>query len=113
MPRFGSENMSQFLAIEWDAKEARVAVARARGKDATIEHAFAIALGDKGTVDSTAGQLIAAELQRRNIGRVETLVAVGRASIEFRQMSLPQAPPDEMPEMVRFQAMRQFTTIGD
>jgi hypothetical protein len=44
---------------------------------------------------------------------METLVAVGRASIELRLLTLPPADDDELPEMVRFQAMRQFSTLGD
>ena len=36
--------MPRFLALEWDAREARVAVARTRGSDIVIEHAFAVAL---------------------------------------------------------------------
>ena len=103
--------MSQYLALEWDTKEARVAVARTRGRDVTIEHAFTIELGDHDSV--SAGEKIAAALHQRSIGRVETLVAVGRTSIELRQLSLPPSPPDEMPELVRFQALRQFTTIGE
>jgi Tfp pilus assembly PilM family ATPase len=105
--------MSQYLAIEWDTTEARVCIARVRGKDATIEHAFAVPLGTADNTAGGAGRAIADALQIRRVGRVETLVAIGRASIEFRQLSLPPCPPDEMPEMVRFQAQRQFTTIGE
>jgi Tfp pilus assembly PilM family ATPase len=105
--------MSQYLALEWDANEARIAVARNRGKDVTIEHAFTVQLGEPAAAGAGAGQKIAEALRQRNIGRVETLVAVGRTSIELRQLSLPPSPPDEMPELVRFQALRQFTTIGE
>ena len=47
------------------------------------------------------------------MSRTETLVAVGRASIELQFLSTPPVPPEELPDLVRFQALRQFTTLGD
>ena len=109
--------MARLLALEWDAREARVVVARTRGSEMVVEHAFGVELApsDPGQTfaDLNVGERIAAALAARNIGRSETLVAVGRASIELRQLTLPACPEDEQPDMVRFQALRQFTGIGD
>lgn len=119
--------MTQLLAIEWDAREVRVAIARARGKEAVLESAFAIPLAsrteDPGVagaagggalaVGVAAGERIAAALRERGLGKLETIVSVGRAHIELKQFSVPNAPEDELPEIVRFQSMRQFTTFGD
>lgn len=108
--------MPRLLALEWDAREARVAVARTRGRDLVIEHAFAVDLvpRDMGAAaEVNVGEQIAAALAARSVGRCETLVAVGRASIELRRLSIPPSPPEELPDMVRFQALRTFTGIGD
>jgi Tfp pilus assembly PilM family ATPase len=109
--------MPQLLALEWDAREARVAVARTRGREVVLEHAFAVELSprDAGSTvaDVNVGEQIAAALATRKVGRCETLAAVGRASIELRQLSIPPAPDEELPDMVRFQALRQFTGIGE
>jgi Tfp pilus assembly PilM family ATPase len=109
--------MPRFLALEWDAGEARVVVARSRGKEMTVEHAFAVELAprDPGQTfaDVNVGERIAAALAARGVTRGETLVAVGRANIELRQLTLPACPEDEQPEMVRFQALRQFSGIGE
>ncbi|MEK6239704.1 MAG: hypothetical protein N2C14_33710, partial [Planctomycetales bacterium] len=59
------------------------------------------------------GSLLAAELTRRKHGRPETLVALGRSSAELKQLTLPPAPDDELPDMVRFQAVREFTSLAD
>ncbi|MBM3999590.1 MAG: hypothetical protein FJ297_08650, partial [Planctomycetes bacterium] len=107
--------MAKLIAIEWDANEARVIVGRSRGKELAIDDAFGVAVprdavaGDEASV----GQALAAELRRRGHGKADALVGVGRASIELRKIQLPPAPDAELPDMVRFQAMRQFTTIGD
>ncbi len=115
--------MARLLAIEWDAREARVAVATRRGRDAVIEQAFAIDLLPKKQTDGKAstekvgdvdiGHRLKEALTARGLHKVETLVAVGRANIELRVLNVPAAPDDELPDMVRFQAMQQFASIGE
>lgn len=107
--------MARLLALEWDASEARVVVASPRGKELFVEQAFSIPLVDRDDAarEPDAARRIAEALAERNLGRSETLVAVGRANIELRLLSVPQAPTEELPDLVRFQAMRQFATIGD
>jgi Tfp pilus assembly PilM family ATPase len=109
--------MPQLLALEWDGSEARVAVASTRGDQAQIEQAFAVDLrpraadGEKTEVD--IGARLAAALGARGLGRLDTLVAIGRTNIELRQLSLPPAPDDDLPDMVRFQAMREFNEFDE
>ncbi len=109
--------MTRILAIEWDAREARVAVANLRGADVVVEEAFALPLipRDPGETfaDPNIGQAILSALTERGISCSDALVAVGRASIELRVLSLPPAPPEELPDMVRFQAMQSFSAIGE
>ncbi len=109
--------MPRLLALEWDGGEARIAVARTRGKEAVIEHAFAVELAPRDAgetfADVNVGERVAAALAARRIGRCDTLVAVGRSSIELRRLSLPPAPPEEVPDLVRFQAMRDFSGVNE
>jgi Tfp pilus assembly PilM family ATPase len=109
--------MSRLLAIEWDAKEARVAVGRARGSAIAVEQAFTVDLskraGDGASGEKEIGTAIAAALAQRGLAKSDALVAVGRANIELRFLTTPPTPPEELPDLVRFQAMRQFTTLGD
>jgi len=109
--------MSQLLALEWNGNEARLALAATRGERVVIEEAFSVSLQARQSGESGAevdvGQRIAAALAARGIGRIDTLVAVGRANIELRQLSLPPAPKDELPELVRFQAMREFNELDE
>lgn len=109
--------MSQLLAIEWDAGQARLAVASLRGNRVLIEHAFAVPLrvaGPDGQLTEVdPGQQIAAALASRGVGKIDTLVAVGRSSIELRHLTLPPVPDDELPGAVRFEAMREFNELDD
>ncbi len=107
--------MPRFLALEWDEHEARVAVAVTRGAEAVIEQAFAVELRPTSgeTAPQDIGGKIGAALSARHVGRVDSLVAVGRPSIELRNLTLPPAPDDELPDMVRFQALREFNALGE
>jgi Tfp pilus assembly PilM family ATPase len=109
--------MTRYLALEWDAREVRAAVANLRGSDMVVEDAFALPLtpSEPGETfaDPQVGKMVADALNERGSPCSETLVAVGRASIELRLLSLPPAPPEEVPDMVRFQAMQSFTAIGE
>jgi Tfp pilus assembly PilM family ATPase/Tfp pilus assembly protein PilN len=109
--------MPQLLAVEWDNAEARVAVAGSRGDRIVVEHALAVPLAprqpDAERTEANVGEQIAAALSARGISRGDTLVAVGRARIEVRQFSVPPAPDDELPDLVRFQAMREFNELDE
>lgn len=109
--------MAHLLALEWDGQEARVAVARRRGSDVVLDHAFTVDLGPRDAgehvTDAQLGERILAALSARQIGRCDTLVAVGRARIELRSLTLPPSPMEELPDLVRFQALRQFAAIGE
>ncbi len=45
-------------------------------------------------------------------GKVTTLVGVGRDNVQIKLLSLPPAPAEELPDLVRFQAEREFTALG-
>ncbi len=91
-------------------------VASGRGRQIVIEQAFSIPCEtDSSAADAAEqiGQRIAAELDARGLGRGEAVVAVGRSSIELRQLQLPPAPDEDLPELVRFQATREFNELDD
>ena len=83
----------------------------------TIDLAFAVELdardGGEGAAEVNVGERIAAAMAARRIGHCDTIVAVGRSGVELRLLSLPPAPDEELPELVRFQAVRQFSALGD
>lgn len=109
--------MPRLLAVEWDSREARVAVAADRGNRVLLEQAFAVELSGREAGKTLSaqqvGRQVADALQARQIRRGEALVAVGRAGIELKRLSLPPAPEDELPELVRFQALREFHSLGE
>ena len=104
--------MPQYLAIGWESGECRVAIASLRGRQVEIDHAFTIARGADEPPDAL-GARIAKELDSRGCGRPETMVSVGRTRIELRQFTVPPAAEDDLPDLVRFQASREFNELDD
>lgn len=106
--------MPRLLALEWDAREARLAVGRTTGKEVVVESALAVELGpeDDASGDSVGSRLTAA-LAERGIGNCDILAAVPRGKTELRVLQIPPAPDEELPDMVRFQALRQFSSLGE
>jgi len=115
--------MRRLIALEWNEEEARLVVASGRKGIVRFEQAFAVPLTDAqstGAADSpavldakTIGQKIARAASERGVGQGEVLVALGRSSIELRQLTLPPAPDEELPNLVRFQAVREFNALED
>jgi Tfp pilus assembly PilM family ATPase len=103
--------MSRLLALEWDTREARLVVGRTVGRSLTVEAAFAVAL-DSSQGESLREQL-AATVASRGLGRGEWLVAVPRSRTELRVLQVPPVPDDELPDVVRFQAVRQFSALAE
>ena len=109
--------MARLLALEWNDSEARLAVATRRGDRVVFEQAFSVALrggpAEPPQPEVDVGGRIAAAMAARGVGRLDTLVAIGRSSIELRQLSVPPGPDEELPLLVRFQAMREFNALDE
>jgi hypothetical protein len=112
--------MANLIGLEWDDREARVVAGTSRGGSLVVEHAFSIswpapAEGGKPTAPPAAeiGRRLADELTSRRIPRGEAIVAVSRTVIELKPMTLPPAPDEELPDMVRLQSQREFTTLHE
>jgi Tfp pilus assembly PilM family ATPase len=109
--------MSQLLALEWNGSEARAAVASRHGGRTVIEQAFLVPLHsappEAGQPEPDAGQQIAEALAARGVGPIDAMVAVGRGSVELRQLQLPAAADADLPKMVRLQALLEFNELDE
>src|SRR5262249_9496682 len=104
----GAPAMPNLVGLEWDSREVRMMIAAGRGRQTVIEQAFSVPLDREGSTVGIAeqiGRLVATELDSRGLGRPDAIVAVGRSSIELRQLQLPPCTDDDLPDLVRFQAM--------
>ena len=107
--------MARILAIDWDRHEARGLLLASGPTGASVTGAWAapLARADNALLSGREiGERLAAAIAGRVGGKVTTLVGAGRDNVQMQLLSLPPAPADELPEMVRFQAEREFTALG-
>ena len=96
------------LAIDWDNDELRLVAAQCSGRSVKVTDARVIPIAD-GNVDDALRRAVA----ERGLQNTDTLIAIGRGRAELRELQLPPVPDDELPDMVRFQAIRSFASAGD
>lgn len=108
--------MQRILAIDWDRNEVRGLLMRSSGPTGRVvlgAWAASLATADpNGLSGKQIGARLAAAMAANRPSKVTTLVGVGRDHVQIKLLSLPPAPPDELPELVRFQAEREFTALG-
>lgn len=111
--------MAKKLAIEWDSRSLRMLVARQRGSSIAVEQAFHFPLttsadGTETTsLESRVGRLLADQVSALGLSKLPTIVGVSRSSIELQVVAVPPVPDDELPDIVRYQAMRECTSLGE
>ena len=101
--------MVKKIAIDWDESELRVVVGQGSGAGVKVSGADVIALPEGASVSETLKKYVV----EHELQKTETLVAIGRGKAELRELQLPPVPDDELPEMVRFQAIRSFASASD
>ncbi|MDP6444738.1 MAG: hypothetical protein QF805_13170, partial [Pirellulaceae bacterium] len=118
--------MAKLVALEWDTREVRVAIGSTRGRNISVEETYAVPLsaavdgdgdgdGDGEAADEAPdfdAQLQSA-ISKIGAGRADALIALNRSSVELRQFKVPVCPDAELPDLVRFQATRQFSNVGE
>ncbi len=106
--------MANLIAIDWDSHELRAVTGRSSSGGLTVTDTATMPLegGDDPTVVSAALTELLGKLSI-NKNKYKLLVAIGRGKAELRQLTLPPVPENELPGMVRFQALQSFSTAGD
>jgi Tfp pilus assembly PilM family ATPase/outer membrane murein-binding lipoprotein Lpp len=107
--------MSRYLALDWDAQQARYVVAHRGGTHLVIDAVGSVARpteseGEAGAAWSAA---LAAALAEHKVARANTFVCVDRSQVELMNLTLPPAADAELPELVRNESQRESSAIGD
>jgi len=105
--------MANLIAIDWDSHELRAVSGRTSSGGVTITDTATLALAgdDQATVTKALHDVMATMGITK--GKHKLLVTIGRGKAELRQLTLPPVPQNELPALVRFQAMQNFSTGGD
>ena len=99
-----------FVALQFEDDQILVAAARVAAARVEVSHLFSVSLtGD----DNEAGESLKSQLAAHGLTRSDTVVVVSRASVEMREITIPPAPNNELPEMVRLIARSEFATLNE
>ena len=90
--------MATWVAITWENDRLLFLSASASGKTVTFE--YAAALDDPNKL----GELIS----QYRLAKAETIVLLNRSDVEVRPLVFPPVPLDELPDLIKFQASKEF-----
>ncbi|MDR2346528.1 MAG: hypothetical protein LBE18_10710 [Planctomycetaceae bacterium] len=99
--------MSNWLTITWESTRLRLLVARLQGGTATFEYAEQFSLQKNENELPLKEQLIQF-VQKNRLIKADTIVLLNRSDVEVRPMVFPPVPVDELCDLVRFQAIKEF-----
>lgn len=109
--------MAKKLAIEWDSQALRMVIARQRGSSITVEQALVIPLSAAGddveSVEGRVGRLLKEQVASHGLNKLPTIIGVNRSSVELQIFSVPPVPDEELPDIVRYQAIRECANVGE
>lgn len=90
--------MAVWVAITWENNRLLLLSASTSGRAMTFEHADE--LGDPKKLDEL--------LSKYRLFKAETIVVLNRSEVEVRPMVFPPVPLEELPDLVKFQAGKEF-----
>ena len=108
--RFFETDMA-LIAIEFDDQNLLVTAARSGSTRPCITHAVQLSIADKS--DQEIGEALKEQLEEMSVSKCEGIAIVSRSVTEIRELLVPPAPEDELPDMIRFQARSEFASLDD
>lgn len=100
-----------FVAIEFEENQLLVAIAQKSGQRTRVNHVFVVDI--KGKNDDVVGEMLKRQLNAMGGAKADVVAIVSRSWAEIRELTVPPAPDDELPEMIRFQARNEFASLND
>lgn len=107
--------MADFLALDWESQRLSVVEAQATRGAVRIRNTAQFAWPESLTERpaSDVGQWLKTQLAESGISARHALLTVPREETVVRQLALPDAPLEELPDLVRFQAQTKSTVSLD
>ncbi|MDB4458931.1 hypothetical protein N9068_02625, partial [bacterium] len=99
-----------FVAIQIQDDQILVAAARIAQRSVKITHMFSVDVAGDSEVASEA---LKSSLSKHGLSRADAAVIVSRADAEIRELTIPPAPDNEVPDMVRFIANNEFVSLSE
>lgn len=100
-----------FVAIEISEDQLLVAIAQKSGLRCRVGDVLKLDVSE--TTDEEAGEALKEKLSSLGGAKSDAIAIVSRSLAEIRELTVPPAPDNELPEMIRFQARNEFASLND
>jgi cell division ATPase FtsA len=97
--------MPNWIAFTWETNRLMLLTAAVHNGTATFERAAVFAVAPE---LPPLKQQLADFLQKNHQGKLDAVAVLSRADVEVRPMLFPPVPVDELPDLVKFQAAKEF-----
>lgn len=104
--------MPNYVAVELNESVMVVACSKGAGRSFQINELFEIPTEELSS-DIQIGEALRDALAERGVAKCELLGVVNRKQVEMREVTVPPAPDNELPDLVRFQARNVFASMND
>ncbi|MGL6196343.1 MAG: hypothetical protein ACRC2T_16115, partial [Thermoguttaceae bacterium] len=117
--------MPNLLTITWDENRLLLLVAKSQGKKVIFEDAASVSLrspsdksgvfravsasSSKKLIPDSVSNFILDYTSKNKLAKSDVVFVLSRSDVEVRTMMFPNIPVDEIPEMIKFQASREFS----
>ena len=107
--------MPRIVALDFDMQTCQVVVVERRPTGTSIHHAGQFQLENEVSTYAPAelAEKIHEELGHLKLGKAKLAVLVGGDDVQYRILDLPPAPKEDLPDMVRFQSVREFAAADE
>jgi len=107
--------MAKKYAIEWDDKEVRIVVGRQRGSSLVVDQAliFPLPESDVPASNQQIGKVVSELVSSHGLSKLPAILGIGRSQVELQVLNVPPVPDEELPDLVRFQALRECSNLGE
>ncbi|MCR9294536.1 MAG: hypothetical protein NXI32_17600 [bacterium] len=105
--------MAKQTIIDWDTSGLLLAVVGGKAASASIQAMSWQPLADASNAATSPAQAMAKGVAELGLGKGEVTVIAPRSFVEMRTLRIPRIEPDELPDVIRFQAQRQLANMGD
>lgn len=111
--------MPRILALDWDPSHLRCVLATVAGQTVRVLRATAMPLTESVEADVTPApvpdlrQALQSAVSGLGLGRVTTIIGLGRASVEMFNFSLPPATDAELALLVQNQIQREVSSLTE
>jgi len=100
--------MSRFLAVDWDGREVRFVFGNQNQEKLSV-----LKIGSESILQEDTGVALQRLLQSHQVPSAKTLFAVGGSSAEVMYFTLPPSKEEEIPELLKNQAIRDMPNFSE